>query len=61
MLIDFLTRDVAVVDHVIILNLHDPAINADQASPFANEHVLLDCIVQYDDVRERQRACELDE
>ena len=48
MLVDLLLRDVAVVDAVVILNLHDTIVDTDEARAITEEHVLLDRVA--DDV-----------
>ena len=61
MLVDVLSRNVAIVDSIVALNQHDASIDADQASFFPNEDVLLDSIVEDVDVSKFNRTGELNE
>ena len=56
MIVDLVERYVAVVDHLVLLDLHDAAINADKTGLLSQEHVLLDSVADDIDARVRDRA-----
>ena len=61
MLIDFVQRDVTIVDTVVILNLHDPIVDTDECRTITEEHVLMDRVVDDVNVAQWNIIGELDE
>ena len=61
MLIDFVQRDVTIVDAVVILNLHDPIVDTDECRTITEEHVLVDRVVDDVNVAQWNIIVELDE